>query len=118
MGKLNKFTKKNISLFLAGLISFITIGVIVLNIKYIESKFSSLDETPTTLFFSPGYKIELDNKPIAIYGDDVCSNINHHNLIFSANEKPHLECIRIAGFSKHILVHLVLDKQIITESWK
>ncbi len=114
---MKKITNKNIFLMLAGLIALLTIVVITLNVAYLETRFKLLDESSTTLIFSPGYKVEIDNKPIAIFGEDVCEN-TQHNLIFSEAEKPHFECIRIRSGVKNVLVHLVLDKNVITEQWE
>ncbi len=69
-----------------------------------------------SLIIPPGYEIELNKKPVVIFGEDSCENKEARQL-FMIEETPINQCINISKDTTEVIVNLILNRKLITESW-
>jgi hypothetical protein len=70
-----------------------------------------------SLIIQPGYEIEINKKPIVVFGEDDCTN-KEANPLFTIEENPTNQCIKITKDTTEVMVHLIVNRQIVTEQWK
>ncbi len=69
-----------------------------------------------SLIIQPGYEIELNKKPVVIFGENSCEN-KEASQLFMIEENPTNQCIKITKDTTEVIVHLILNRKIFKESW-
>lgn len=69
------------------------------------------------LIIQPGYEIEINKKPVVVFGSDDCESKDVSPL-FTLQENPTGQCIKITKDTLNVMAYLILNRQIIIEQWK